>query len=688
VPDVNGETRHASARSRRSRLRRLRRRIGWLALLAPGLVTLIADLARRSRLLPTFQGAERTTYLSTALLSLALWASCLLAAAGRRGRARQVFAAAFVVLYCLAFGVQQGFFGFYRVYVNIDPLIFGDSIPVGLVAGLSVIEPPLFGYLLLAACVAFGSLWLVRKTVRLESKLRPVAASFAIAALTIAVTVPVSPPVPRQTAHPDVMYFHAVGVFVNDFLMRRFTTVRPQIVRVQRRRPQGVPPLNPKLPATRNVVLLLQEAQRADVTCIGYDPDCALATRASNALTPHRLPFHQVRAASSSTAVAVAVLWSGMDPTETYERIHSVPLVWEYAKAAGYDTAYWTSQNLMFGNARLFIQDLPVRCFATGTNVDPHCDVLTGADDEALVDHAIGDLPALSEPFFAVVHFSNIHRPRVVNAKHLPFQPTNLTDKGPGGLSRQNHYKNAVYLSDLAVAKFIAHLRSSEIGKRTVIFYTADHGEAYGEHRNENDHSSTVYDEEIRVPQWIDAPSGTLSAEETSGYRKNENAWISQYDQAATLFDLLGIWDDPSFAGFRSQMLGTPSARPLVERPLPLTNVSWVWEYHRPNWGMMLGPFKVLAQIEDPAYLCFDLRSDPAERKNLGTKRCSALVREADRTFGMLPKDMRRLRDRPDFGWAGRPAREAGGLQAAESNEGGKMSGSPASTQSATSTPR
>jgi len=64
-------------------------------------------------------------------------------------------------------------------------------------------------------------------------------------------------------------------------------------------------------------------------------------------------------------------------------------------------------------------------------------------------------------------------------------------------------------------------------------------------------------------------------------------------------------------------------------------------------------PAEGLAQIEDPAYLCFDVLNDPAEKVNLSTAACAALIAEADRTFGMLPKDMRRLRDRPDFGRAG-----------------------------------
>jgi hypothetical protein len=518
-------------------------------------------------------------------------------------------------------------------------------------------RPPLSMLLGMGALVSLGMLGLARRFPWPEQRptwVRPVVAA---GVLWIACVLPVAPSEPAQAATPDLMYLHSVAVFVNDRVRRSVYDIKPQIVRVQRRTPEFVPPLNPNVPARRNVVLLLQEAQRADVTCIAFEPDCVLATKVSNPLAPGRFPFFQARSAGSSTAVAVAVLWSGIDPTETYEHMHSAPLVWEYARSAGYDTAYWTSQNVMFGNSRLFVQDLPLTAFATGSEIDPDSDTLIGADDELLVDRVIADWSQLSEPFFAVVHFSNIHRPRVIDPRDLPFQPTYLADKG-GGEKGRNFYLNAVYRSDRAVARLLRHIRATASGRRSVVVYTSDHGEAYGEHRNENNHSSTVFDEEIRVPLFIDAPSGLLSESEKRGFRENAEKWVSQYDQFATLMSLLGVWDDVAFAPFRVHMLGTPVDRRLPERPLPLTNVSWVWEYHRPNWGMMQGSLKVLAQIEDPSYLCFDLRRDPLERRPLHTPACTALIERANLEYGMLPKDLRRLRDRPDWGRAGLDARE------------------------------
>jgi arylsulfatase A-like enzyme len=306
----------------------------------------------------------------------------------------------------------------------------------------------------------------------------------------------------------------------------------------------------------------------------------------------------------------------------------------------------------MFSNARLFVQDVPLTRFASGTNLDPQCDWLVGADDDLLSDRVIADWGALKEPFLAVVHYSNIHHPRLYDPENAPFQPYDPHARAKSPAFR-NYYKNVVYLSDLAVAKLLHHVRSVESGARTVVIYTSDHGEAFMEHGNENYHSPTVYDEEIRVPAWIDAPRGTLSPEEERSIRRARTEYLFQIDVPPTMLDLMGVWDDPAIAALRARMIGHPITRPeRTTGPVPLTNVSWVWEYYLPNWGMMQGPLKVLAGPNDHAYQCFNLQSDPFEKDDLGEEACAPLVARARAHYHMMPADMRHLAGSP--GWAAR----------------------------------
>jgi glucan phosphoethanolaminetransferase (alkaline phosphatase superfamily) len=457
---------------------------------------------------------------------------------------------------------------------------------------------------------------------------------FAVPAVLVAPTqIPVSYRKIQSTS-PDMIYFHGLTALVKEHL--GYTNDSPDL-RVQRRTPEDVPDLTPKPPRPRNVVLLLQESQRADVNCIEYEPGCKKATPFSNEAARNRLPLLQMRAHDSTTAISISNIWSGVRPTETREVLHSVPLMWDYAAAAGYDTAYWTSQNLMFGNARLYIQDIPVSRFAVGTNLDREAPLDEGALDRLLTERVIEEWGELEEPFFAVVHYSNCHFPYVYDPEHAPFQPADFNKAAESNEAYKNYYKDVIYLSDMAVGKLIDHIRSTDAGKRTVLVYTSDHGESFREHWQLG-HTSALYDEEIAVPGWIDAPAGTLAPEEEASIKKAREELVWHLDLAPTFLDLMGVWDDPALAPFRARMIGHPLTRPQrTIEPVPLTNCTWVWECSFRNWGMMQGPMKIEAREWDGEFHCFNVLTDPFELNNLGEGPCAPLPDLARQTFHSMP---------------------------------------------------
>src|SRR4029078_8763882 len=116
----------------------------------------------------------------------------------------------------------------------------------------------------------------------------------------------------------------------------------------------------------------------------------------------------------------------------------SGPLLGAYARAGGCDTADWTSQNLMFGNARLYVQDIPVSHRCVATELDTQADLDTGAYDSLLTDAVMQEWGELKEPFFAVVHYSNVHFPYVYDEAHAPFQPAEMNK----GAEHNDEFKN------------------------------------------------------------------------------------------------------------------------------------------------------------------------------------------------------------------------------------------------------
>src|SRR6185295_17057114 len=146
---------------------------------------------------------------------------------------------------------------------------------------------------------------------------------------------------------------------------------------------------------------------------------------------------------------------------------------------------------------------------------------------------------------------------------------------------------------------------------------------------------------ELRVPAFVDAPPGTLSPEERAALEAKRDAPVFQLDLAPTFLDLLGIWDAPQVVPFRARMMGRPLTRPeRMEGPVPITNVSWVWEYELPNWGLMEWPRKVVAGPKDERYKCFDLERDPGETSDLGEDACAGLVGKAREIYRGMPRDL------------------------------------------------
>ncbi|MFO0616561.1 MAG: sulfatase-like hydrolase/transferase [Polyangiaceae bacterium] len=622
----------------------------WIAtLLAPGLAVLLADLARRAGQIVRFDPVHAAAYWGSALASTFAWGLLMYAITSIASRARWIVAAMFVALYGVSFGVQGAFFSVFGTYLSLDSLLDARAIGPAILGELPLHRAGALFNAAFGVALALTLAWR-GLAVRAPVPARPaVAAIMPLLSLALFGTVPASYRGIQSTT-PDFVYFHGeVGLLDNRRLLANAGSAR--LVRVARRDPDALPRLDAKPSAPRNVLLIVEESQRADVSCVAPVDRCELATRATNAALPTRSPLLGMRAAGSSTAVAVATIWSGLEPHVRGRLWETAPLLWDYAHAAGWDTAYWTSQNLMFGNARLFVEDIPTSHFVSGTEIDPARDFLVGAPDAAIADRALAEWAELREPFFAVVHFSNPHRPRLFDPANAPFQPTDEVERSTTTEMQKNYYRNSVYLSDLAVAKLVTGVRAAPSGPRTVIVFLADHGESFYEHDQDANHSGSVFDEEIRIPAWIDAPEGTLTDDERAGLEAARDLPTFEVDVAPTILSLMGLRAERSLARFIDAMPGRDLlAREHPEISVSLSNVSWAWEYVKPNWGVMRGTRKLEARFSDEAWRCFDVADDPLELHDLGAAACPDLVDEAMARFHMLPRELGKLNQNPRWG--------------------------------------
>src|SRR5262245_45982617 len=114
-------------------------------------------------------------------------------------------------------------------------------------------------------------------------------------------------------------------------LLGRGADARPPV-----RRARQLSALSAKPAKNRNVLLVLTESVRSDTVCGGNAASCK-STPFTDRLAEWLLPLLEVRSSTSTTAIAVSVILSGLLPTETTDAVRSAPTLFEYARAAGYD---------------------------------------------------------------------------------------------------------------------------------------------------------------------------------------------------------------------------------------------------------------------------------------------------------------------------------------------------------------
>lgn len=602
--------------------RRLRVRLRWasvaFATLLPGIAIALGDYHARSDQLRVMDRHEVATYLLWSMVSAGFWGALVYVAIQRKTKLRWLALALLLGGAIFAVGGQAYTFERYRAYINHRAVLVGTSFLPSIRQQLwfdrwpfaKTILPPMFVALALALV---GSRF---------SRFKRSNVLFAVDIGVIALLAALYGNVGEQGAPPDVLYLSAMGQLSRAHWDHNDTVER---VHPGPRSPLALPALTAKPKIQRNVLYVITESVRAMSTCVGYDPDCKY-TPFSNEEAKGRLPLRQMRAVDSTTAISLAIMWTGLLPTADRKALHEAPLLWEYAHAAGLETTYWTSQNLLFGNSGTWLAGTPIDRQVSATQIDTEATMEIGASDGKLVDYALGDMGGLKEPYLAVVHLSNTHFPYAVDPDHAPFQPEEL-NAGPGYETvLRNHYQDAIYLQDMAIGRLIHEVRRRPESARTVIVFVSDHGEQLREHGGAG-HTFTLYDEEIRIPFWIDAPQGTLTDDEEKNLRSLENATVTNLDVMPTLLDLMGLLDEPEIQAFRDKMPGhsllrggTPDLR------LTMTNCTELWACAFKNWGAMQGHKKLISHQGDFAWRCFDTSLDPGEEHDLGLAACGDLL--------------------------------------------------------------
>ncbi|MFC6836863.1 sulfatase [Halomarina ordinaria] len=413
-----------------------------------------------------------------------------------------------------------------------------------------------------------------------------------------------------------------------------------------------------------DILLLTVDSLRADhVGCYGYDRE---TTPTIDALADEGCRFENAFAHACSTrpsfpsilASSYALMYGG------YERISDEQtLVSEALSDAGYRTAglhsnLYLSADFGYGSGfdhffdsktdpgpvarikqiakdRLDNDGLLFQALSTGVNTaERQAGLNVGsayvtADD--LTDMAVDwvdEQATASDPRFLWAHYMDVHHPYVPPERHQRALTGEYIDERqavklrrkmleePEALSEHERqqlldlYDAEIRFCDAEIGRLLQHVRETW-GEDTVVLFTADHGEEFGEH-GQYSHHATFFDEVTHVPF-------VLSDGEASGEFED---LVGLLDVTPTLVDYAGGEQADAFWGH--------SLRSLVGAgEWPRDSVIGDWAPDGPDserrYAYRDHDWKYIRRGQDEEL--YDLRADPGETEDVAGEERSALER-------------------------------------------------------------
>ncbi len=205
--------------------------------------------------------------------------------------------------------------------------------------------------------------------------------------------------------------------------------------------------------------------------------------------------------------------------------------------------------------------------------------------------------------FFGWFHFFDPH------AQYVPHQGA---PDFPNPFPAKGLYDQEVWFTDLHIGKVLDFVESQPWAKDTAIILTADHGEAFADH-GMSWHGAEIWESLIRVPLVVYVPGE--KARRIAVKR-------SHIDLAPTILELLG-GTPPEDGEMRGQSLMTdvllPESKEHEERDVFVDMPAG--PYNGVRRAIITGPTPGMKLIHSGGnvYQLFDLKEDPAEKRDLST---------------------------------------------------------------------
>ncbi|MBW2691993.1 MAG: sulfatase [Deltaproteobacteria bacterium] len=281
-----------------------------------------------------------------------------------------------------------------------------------------------------------------------------------------------------------------------------------------------------------NVLFVLVDTLRADrLGVYGYERDTSPNL---DALAATGIRFAQQVSQSSWTKCSMASLWTGLYPVRTrvlraYDVVSSeARMPAEVFQEAGFRTAGiwrngWIDPNFGFSQGfEVYLSPRSNRARRAVAQRPENPNITLAGDDSDILTSALEFLRAHShERWFLYLHMMDVH------------QYASSEDTAVFGTSYSDSYDNAIRWVDSLLGHLFSELDERGLRERTVIVFSADHGEAFGEHGGEG-HARNVYGEVTTTPLIMSFPFRLEPGIVVEARSENVDLW-------PTVLELLGL---------------------------------------------------------------------------------------------------------------------------------------------------
>jgi arylsulfatase A-like enzyme len=330
----------------------------------------------------------------------------------------------------------------------------------------------------------------------------------------------------------------------------------------------AVAPAEPSAPRRLNLLLITFDTLRRDhVSCYG---SAKLTTPHVDQLASQGVLFTDVQGVVPITGPSHATIMTGLYPQAHGAFRNGVPMhqepvtLAEMLKDSGYRTGAvvsgWTLRAQQCGLSQGFESyDDAMNQHYKMVNVMRRGD---GVTDSAIrwLDAGASD----SRPFFLFVHYFDAHEPYDL-ALDMGLKDNPAKKDLPSSVAYTENlpaYDNEIAYADSQLGRLLDHLRERSLLDRTLIVFTADHGQSFGDNGYggpQGEHGRKVYQSQVAVPLVMRLP-GLIPA----GTR--DDLPVSHIDIVPTIAGLLGIPQEkvpPALPGASlARVIEDPSAAP------------------------------------------------------------------------------------------------------------------------------